>query len=363
MQEGKLLNRFGLALVHLPMLVDVFNSNTSIVDEIFADIETWKKMLYKAGFSRFEFTWNDLEIEYCDYVKELKYYIYTFPEPQKSSQAKYGLVIISRNGVNRHARYFTLETSFAFSSDLLEVKDGYALCEANGSSHSYIEGFKENPTKDNFISAIYNKYYSHVKLSFFDSFIKKKNLFMRQRLINPKSSDETSHVPELVVFADKAYASICKAAKEASTIMTGGFFLGHVLDNGVWIVIETIDSGPKTIADDYNWKYDHEYVNIEATRIASLYSFPLSLLGLWIYHPNGLQYHSRQSDDTNFLFANMNDYGAISGIATCDDGLHLRLLYLGRNRYPNSNEKDSGYTDVEFEIGNDIIPEEYLKLK
>lgn len=363
MQKGKILNRFGLALVHLPMLVDAFNSNTSIADDIFADIEAWKNLLYKAGFSRFEFSWNDLEIEFCDYIKELHYYIYTFPEPQKSSQAKYGLVVISRNGENRQARYFTLETSFAFSSDLSEVKNGFALCEASGGTHSYIEEFKDDPTKDSFISAIYNRYYSHVKSSFFDSLIKKGNLLMRQRIIIPKSSDGASPAPELVVFADKAYSSICKAAKEASTIMTGGFFLGHIFKNGIWVVIDTVDSGPNTIADNNNWEYDHEFVNFEANRKASLYNLPLSLLGFWIFHPNGLQYHSRQSDDAAYVFANMNNYGSISGIVTLDNEVHLRLLHLGMDRYPNSNEKDSGYIDIKFEIGDDIIPEEYLTIK
>lgn len=361
MQKGKILNRFGLALVHLPMLVDAFNSNTSIADDIFADIEAWNNLLYNAGFSRFEFSWNDLEIEFCDYIKELHYYIYTFPEPQKSSQAKYGLVVISRNGENRQARYFTLETSFAFSSDFSKVNNGFALCEAKGTSHSYIEEFKDVPTKDNFISVIINKYYSHLALSFGDTHIN-KCLFSRQRLSIPKSSLDVSLKPKLVVFTDKAYESICKTSKEASTIMTGGFFLGHVLDNGIWVVMDTVDSGPKTIADKYNWEYDREYVNIEANRKAALYSVHLSFLGLWLFHPNGLQYHSRNSDDANYIFSNMNSYGSISGIVIFDDGLRLRLQHLGAGRYPNSLEKDSGYTDVDFEIGDDMIPEEFFKL-
>lgn len=181
MQQGKILNRFGLALVHLPMLVHTFNTNTRITNDIFGDVEVWRNLLYKVGFSMFEFSWNDLEIELCDYTNTLKYYLYTFPEPQKSSQAKYGLVMIYSDKDKREARYFTLESSLTFSHNLSEVKKCFAICETSDHAHSYITKIEGEPSKDTFVSIIYEKFYSHVKKSFIAA-IERKSLGSRQKL-------------------------------------------------------------------------------------------------------------------------------------------------------------------------------------
>jgi len=61
MQTGKTLNRFGLALMHLPMLVDTFNKDKQVPDKIFVDLKMWERILTNYSFSRWEFSWDDIK--------------------------------------------------------------------------------------------------------------------------------------------------------------------------------------------------------------------------------------------------------------------------------------------------------------
>ena len=48
---------------------------------------------------------------------------------------------------------------------------------------------------------------------------------------------------QLVVFSDKAYNAIIRETFEWDPVETGGILLGHILDNGCWIVMEVLPPG------------------------------------------------------------------------------------------------------------------------
>ena len=351
--QGKILNRFGLAFMHLPMLVDAFNKDKHVPDGIFGDLKMWKRILFNSGFSSWEFSWYDIKIEYCKYTKSFKYYLYTFPEPQKLSQAKFGIVVICGREDDRNARYFTLETSMSFNLEEAEANKCYALCEPQGTRHTYISQFQGDGSKNDFVSAIYNRFYTHITPSLIEKITRRCSIFDRENVNT--GIYKLTPIPHLVVFADNVFNKIKEALKKSPDIMTGGFFLGYILNNKYWIVVDNVDSGPKTIADKDTWEYDSEYVNIEVNKRVASYPVQLSLLGLWVYYPNGLMYHSSVSDETNYQFANLNTFGCLCGIATAKGGFKFRLQHLDSNRVPNSNMEDSGYTDIKFEVGEEKI--------
>ena len=52
---------------------------------------------------------------------------------------------------------------------------------------------------------------------------------------------------QLVVFSNKAYNAIIIESFDKDPVETGGILLGHVLDNGVWIVMEVLPAGINSI--------------------------------------------------------------------------------------------------------------------
>lgn len=166
---------------------------------------------------------------------------------------------------------------------------------------------------------------------------------------------------QLVVFSNKAYNAIIRESFDKDPVETGGILLGHVLDNGVWIVMEVLPPGINSIFQYAYFEYDEAFVNYLAQSVANLYKRSLDLLGLWHRHPGNMDVFSHTDDGTNLTFARQNPAGVISGLVNIDPKFRLTMYHLDS---PIQRITDRpNYTVVEVEVGDDIIPPEYFELR
>lgn len=157
-----------------------------------------------------------------------------------------------------------------------------------------------------------------------------------------------------VIFSDKAYNAIIDETFRKDPIETGGILLGHVLDNGLWVVMEVIPPGIDSVHQYAYFEYDKEFVNYLAESVATKYEHKLELLGLWHRHPGSMDTFSGTDDGTNSVFASLRPCGAISGLVNVDPNFRLTMRHVS---YPLH------YEIVEVEVGDDLIPEDYFKLR
>ncbi|MCL2073475.1 MAG: Mov34/MPN/PAD-1 family protein [Marinilabiliaceae bacterium] len=136
---------------------------------------------------------------------------------------------------------------------------------------------------------------------------------------------------------------------------TGGILLGHILDNGMWIVMEVLPPGPNSIFERAYFEYDTDFVNYLAQSVVADYEQELNLLGLWHRHPGSLDTFSGTDDVTNRTFALLNPKGAISGLVNIDPNIRLTMYHVTSNPLI--------YNKIEIEIGDDLIPEVYFAKK
>ncbi|MDE6668381.1 MAG: Mov34/MPN/PAD-1 family protein [Muribaculaceae bacterium] len=166
---------------------------------------------------------------------------------------------------------------------------------------------------------------------------------------------------QLIVFSNKAYNAIIRESFDKDPVETGGILLGHVLDNGVWIVMEVLPPGINSIFQYAYFEYDEAFVNYLAQSVANQYKRPLDLLGLWHRHPGNIDIFSTTDDGTNLTFARQNPAGVISGLVNIDPCFRLTMYHLDCPTHRSIGRPD--YSVVEIEVGDDIIPEEYFKLR
>ena len=175
---------------------------------------------------------------------------------------------------------------------------------------------------------------------------------------------------KIVVFSDKAYNAIICETLRWHPAETGGFLLGHKLDNGTWYVIEAIPPGYSE-----NNRQDRVYHEIGyfepnttfseylSNTIADQYACPLTLLGLWHRHPGSMDVFSGTDDETNSRLARSHD-GIISGLVNVDPNFRMTMRYVlnnGNNGYSVTGKPH--YKIVDIEVGTDLIPDDFLKLK
>lgn len=175
---------------------------------------------------------------------------------------------------------------------------------------------------------------------------------------------------KLVIFSDKAYNAIIRETFEWDPVETGGILLGHVLNNGYWIVMEVLPPGygegreGDNVFHEYGYfEYNQKFVNYLATSVAKQYEIPLELLGLWHRHPGSLDTFSGTDDRTNLTFAAQNPNGVISGLVNVDPQLRITMYYLAHNDIHSRLGGKPNYRQVEVEVGSDIIPEDFFKLR
>ncbi len=163
---------------------------------------------------------------------------------------------------------------------------------------------------------------------------------------------------KLVVFSNKAYNAIIRESFAKDPVETGGILLGHILDNGAWIVMEVLPPGAKSIFRYAYFEYDTDFVNYLAQSVANQYRMPLHLLGLWHRHPGHLDTFSSTDDETNMTFARQLPQGVISGLVNIDPQFRLTMYHMG-----NPTGGTCNYEKMEVEVGDDIIPTEYFELR
>lgn len=172
---------------------------------------------------------------------------------------------------------------------------------------------------------------------------------------------------KMVVFSDKAYNAIIRETFEWDPVETGGILLGHILDNGCWIVMEVLPPGYSEGREGDNvhhemgyFEYNQRFVNYLANSVATQYKIPLELLGLWHRHPGSMDYFSSTDDGTNKTFASQNPSGAISGLINVDPRLRMTMYYI---RHDDTGMGRPNYHTVDVEVGSDLIPEEYFEMQ
>ena len=171
----------------------------------------------------------------------------------------------------------------------------------------------------------------------------------------------------MVVFSNKAYNAIIRETFEWDPVETGGILLGHILDNGCWIVMEVLPPGYSEGREGDNvhhdmgyFEYNQRFVNYLANSVATQYKIPLELLGLWHRHPGSMDYFSSTDDGTNKTFASQNPNGAISGLVNVDPKLRMTMYYI---RHNDTGMGRPNYLTVDVEVGSDLIPEEYFEMQ
>lgn len=166
---------------------------------------------------------------------------------------------------------------------------------------------------------------------------------------------------QLVVFSNKAYNAIIRESFAKDPVETGGILLGHILDNGIWIVMEVLPPGMKSIFQYAYFEYDEAFVNYLAQSVANQYKHPLDLLGLWHRHPGSMDVFSHTDDGTNSTFARQNPAGVISGLVNIDPDFRITMYHLDHISGRSLGRPD--YSVIDVEVGDDIIPEEYFELR
>ena len=167
---------------------------------------------------------------------------------------------------------------------------------------------------------------------------------------------------QMVVFSNKAYNAIIRESFAKDPVETGGILLGHILDNGIWIVMEVLPPGIRCIFERAYFEYDDAFVNYLAQSVANQYKLPLDLLGLWHRHPGSMDYFSSTDDGTNATFASQNPKGVISGLVNIDPKFRLTMYHMPRMS-ASAHFNRPPYENISIEVGDDIIPAEYFELK
>ena len=169
------------------------------------------------------------------------------------------------------------------------------------------------------------------------------------------------------MFSDKAYNAIIRETFEWDPVETGGILLGHILDNGCWIVMEVLPPGYSEGREGNNvhhemgyFEYNQRFVNYLANSVATQYKIPLELLGLWHRHPGSMDHFSSTDDGTNLTFASQNPNGAISGLVNVDPQLRMTMYYI---QHDDTGMRRPNYQTVDVEVGSDLIPEEYFEMQ
>ena len=171
-----------------------------------------------------------------------------------------------------------------------------------------------------------------------------------------------SELCQLKVFSNKAYNAIIRESFDKDPVETGGILLGHVLDNGMWIVMEVLPPGIHCIFETAYFEYDDAFVNYLAQSVANQYKIPLELLGLWHRHPGSMDFFSATDNQTNATFAAQNSYGVISGLVNIDPKFRLTMYHMGNPSriVPGTRPR---YEQIPIEVGDDVIPESYFELR
>lgn len=160
---------------------------------------------------------------------------------------------------------------------------------------------------------------------------------------------------QTVVFSERAWNTIVAETIDKDPLETGGIFLGYILEGGIWIVVEVVPPGWKTVNTVVDFEYDTEFVNYMANVVLKQYDKQLKVLGLWHRHPGSMDRFSLVDDVTNKKFASHLPVGSISALINIDPKLRMTVYHVS---------PDGDYTPMDYAIDHgDLIPKKYLNLK
>lgn len=157
-----------------------------------------------------------------------------------------------------------------------------------------------------------------------------------------------------IVFTKRAFNAIVTETLDKHPLETGGIFIGYILDNGIWVIVETIPPGIETINQRSYFEYDANFINYLSNVIAKQYKGNLQVLGLWHRHPSSMDVFSSTDDGTNVMFAKANPLGAISGLINCDPKMRLTMYHV---------DSQCHYSKVDWSVDDGMIPENLLELR
>lgn len=160
--------------------------------------------------------------------------------------------------------------------------------------------------------------------------------------------------PTFIVFSNRAYNAMAAETFTHHPNETGGFFLGHILDNGCWIVTEVVPPGPQSTHEIAAFEYDAPLVNYMVNTVAAQSKIPPRMLGLWHRHPGTMNTFSTVDDETNARLATDQPYGILSGLVNMIPDFHLTLYHTAGFQQ---------YSEVSFAVGDTLIPDMYLELR
>ncbi|MDR1330704.1 MAG: Mov34/MPN/PAD-1 family protein [Tannerella sp.] len=156
------------------------------------------------------------------------------------------------------------------------------------------------------------------------------------------------------MFTKRAFNAIVTETIDRDPLETGGVFIGYILDNGIWIVVETIPPGIETTNRRAYFEYDTKFINYLSNVIARQYKGNLQVLGLWHRHPGSMDTFSSTDDGTNVTFAKANPLGAISGLINWDPKMRLTMYHV---------DSQCHYTKTDWSVDDGMIPENLLALR
>lgn len=161
--------------------------------------------------------------------------------------------------------------------------------------------------------------------------------------------------PQTVIFTQRAFNAIVTETISKHPIETGGIFLGYVMDNGTWIVVENVAPGAKSTHRSAYFEYDTAFVTYLANVLANQYKGNLQILGLWHRHPGSMDVFSSTDDQTNRNYAIDHPHGAISALVNCDPKWRMTMYHVSQS---------GEYQEAEWFVDdNDLIPDDLVALR
>ena len=161
------------------------------------------------------------------------------------------------------------------------------------------------------------------------------------------SKGEKPHSKCLKVhMSDRAFAQLYSETLDKGVKETGGFLLGHFIDN-TWYIFESSDPGyNKSVFRHSYHESDEDYANHVCAILSRIYKHPLHFLGMWHRHPGSMDTFSGTDDGTNKKYAKSAGNGCISLLVNKDPDFRLTAYYV------DIVDDDINYTKVDLEIGD-----------
>lgn len=156
-----------------------------------------------------------------------------------------------------------------------------------------------------------------------------------------------------VIFTNRAYDAVISEATNRVGSETGGVFLG-CYENDTWYVIETIGPGPNAVFQKAYFEYDREYVERQINLVAKKYQAELTLIGNWHKHLGESNRFTPTDDSTNSEYAKLSVNGAISVIVNTTPVFRLISYHVA---------EPFKYTEINYVVGDDLIPERLLRFE